>query len=85
MVAGYPDAFGDSAQPDRDGFMSKSLYGNVNNQFSDEFSGFFRGYGFDNRSDYDGSLVYDNATFSLYWACRMSVSSIARAGILGCV
>ncbi|WP_338511206.1 TonB-dependent vitamin B12 receptor BtuB [Erwinia aphidicola] len=65
VVAGYPNAFGDPAQPDRDGFMSKSLYGNVEHQFNDEFSGFFRGYGFDNRSDYDGSLVYDSSSFAL--------------------
>ncbi|WGL28227.1 TonB-dependent vitamin B12 receptor BtuB [Pectobacterium brasiliense] len=41
-------------QPDRDGFMSKLLYGAVSQQFSDEFSGFLRGYGYDNRTGYDG-------------------------------
>jgi vitamin B12 transporter len=42
------------SQQDRDGFMSKSLYGVVDHQFSNEFSGFVRGYGYDNRTDYDG-------------------------------
>ncbi|MFS2225214.1 TonB-dependent vitamin B12 receptor BtuB [Pantoea sp. B65] len=59
VVAGYPDVYGDPAQPDRDGFMSKTLYGMVEHQFNDQFSGFFRGYGFDNRTAYDGTYVYD--------------------------
>lgn len=46
--------YGDQRQPDRDGFMSKTLFGSVNHKFSDQFSGFFRGYGYDNRTDYDG-------------------------------
>lgn len=41
-------------QPDRDGFMSKLLYGAVSHRFSDEFGGFLRSYGFDNRTGYDG-------------------------------
>ena len=55
VVAGLPDAYGAAAQPDRDGFMSKTLYGALEHQFSDSFSGFVRGYGFENRTDYDGS------------------------------
>ncbi|GKW09022.1 TonB-dependent vitamin B12 receptor BtuB [Pectobacterium carotovorum] len=46
-------------QPDRDGFMSKLLYGAVSHQFSDEFSGFLRSYGFDNRTGYDGFSGHD--------------------------
>src|SRR5690606_31782166 len=46
-------------QPDRDGFMSKSLYGSVEQQISDSVSGFFRGFGYDNRSAYDGYDHYD--------------------------
>ncbi|MGB9094880.1 TonB-dependent vitamin B12 receptor BtuB [Erwinia sp.] len=56
VVANYPDAYGDPAQKDRDGFMSKSLYGSVEQQFNDELSGFVRGYGYDNRTAYDNSL-----------------------------
>jgi len=52
--------YGDQRQPDRDGFMSKTLFGSVHHTFSDEFSGFFRGYGYDNRTDYDGFA--DNGT-----------------------
>ncbi|QKJ88993.1 Vitamin B12 transporter BtuB [Paramixta manurensis] len=54
VVAGLPDDFGDPAQHDRDGFMSKTLYGALEHQFNQQFSGFFRGYGFDNRTAYDG-------------------------------
>ncbi|GAB7267335.1 hypothetical protein DZJ_38900 [Dickeya ananatis] len=55
VVANLPDSFGDPAQPDRDGFMSKTVYGNVEHQFSENVSGFVRGYGFDNRTAYDGT------------------------------
>ncbi|WLS78764.1 TonB-dependent vitamin B12 receptor BtuB [Erwinia pyri] len=58
VVANYPDAFGDPAQKDRDGFMSKSLYGSLEQQFNEELSGFVRGYGYDNRTAYDNSLSY---------------------------
>ncbi|MDY4382686.1 TonB-dependent vitamin B12 receptor BtuB [Pectobacterium brasiliense] len=50
-------------QPDRDGFMSKSIYGAVKQQFNDEFSGFVRGYGFDNRTDYDGYDALEDVTW----------------------
>ncbi|KGL54070.1 vitamin B12/cobalamin outer membrane transporter [Pantoea ananatis] len=56
VVANLPDAFS-AAQPDRDGFMSKTLFGTVEHQFNDQFSGFIRGYGFDNRTAYDGQQV----------------------------
>ncbi len=56
VVANLPDAFS-AAQPDRDGFMSKTLFGTVEHQFNDQFSGFVRGYGFDNRTAYDGQQV----------------------------
>ena len=46
-------------QPDRDGFMSKSLYGSVEQQITDSISGFFRGFGYDNRTAYDGYDHYD--------------------------
>lgn len=59
VVANYPDVYGDPAQKDRDGFMSKSLYGSVEQQFSDELSGFVRGYGYDNRTAYDSSLNFN--------------------------
>ncbi|MCW2487694.1 TonB-dependent vitamin B12 receptor BtuB [Candidatus Symbiopectobacterium sp. NZEC127] len=47
------------AQPDRDGFLSKSLYGMVEHKFDDRFSGFLRAYGYDNRSDYDNFNAVD--------------------------
>lgn len=58
VVANLPDNYGNPAQPDRDGFMSKSLYGTVQHQFNDYFSGFFRGFGYNNRTAYDGNYSY---------------------------
>lgn len=56
------------AQPDRDGFMSKSLYGAVEHGFNDQFSGFLRGYGYDNRTDYDNfSNVDTRQLYSQTW------------------
>jgi vitamin B12 transporter len=46
-------------QPDRDGFMSKSLFGSVEQQLTDNLSGFVRGFGYDNRTAYDGYDHYD--------------------------
>jgi len=46
-------------QPDRDGFMSKSLYGSIEYQFDDGLTGFVRGFGYDNRTAYDGYDSYD--------------------------
>ena len=48
----------DPVQPDRDGFMSKLLYGAVDHQFNEKISGFLRGYGYDNRVDYDNFYNY---------------------------
>ncbi len=45
---------GGDPQHDRDGFMSKTLYGSILHNFSENVSGFIRGYGFDNRTAYDG-------------------------------
>ena len=41
------------AQPDNDGFLSKTLYGALEHNFTDAWSGFVRGYGYDNRTNYD--------------------------------
>ncbi|WP_075183244.1 TonB-dependent vitamin B12 receptor BtuB [Pantoea sp. 1.19] len=57
VKAGYPNDYG-PAQPDRDGFMSKTLYGAVSHDFSAQWSGFVRGFGFDNRTAYDNSESY---------------------------
>ncbi len=47
-------------QPDRDGFMNKSLWLGVKHQLNDNFDVYARAYGFDNRTAYD-SAVYDGA------------------------
>ncbi|WP_038909685.1 TonB-dependent vitamin B12 receptor BtuB [Dickeya oryzae] len=67
VVANLPDSFGDPAQPDRDGFMSKTVYGNVEHQFSENVSGFVRGYGFDNRTAYDGTPWDMRQLYSRSW------------------
>ncbi len=74
VVADYPNDYG-PAQPDRDGFMSKTLYGALNHQINEQFSGFFRGYGFNNRTGYDnspgstvpGALVDTRQLYSQTW------------------
>jgi len=45
---------GAQSQQDRDGFMSRTLYGSILHNFNESISGFIRGYGFDNRTAYDG-------------------------------
>ena len=60
------------AQPDRDGFMSKTLYGALEHKFSEEWSAFARGYGYDNRTAYDNSsyqgvLVDTRQLYSQTW------------------
>lgn len=58
--ANLPDTYGDPAQLDRDGFMSKTLYAGLEHRFNDRFSGFARTYGFSNRSAYDGTYSYSD-------------------------
>jgi vitamin B12 transporter len=63
---------GGQPQTDRDGFMSKSLYGALEHNFSEEWSGFVRGYGYDNRTAYDNSpymgvLVDTRQLYSQTW------------------
>lgn len=42
-----------SGDSDRDGYRNKMLWGGVQHQFDDNFSGFFRGYGYSANADYD--------------------------------
>ncbi|MFG6657380.1 TonB-dependent vitamin B12 receptor BtuB [Scandinavium sp. M-37] len=63
---------GGQPQTDRDGFMSKTLYGALEHSFSDEWSAFVRGYGYDNRTAYDNSpymgvLVDTRQLYSQTW------------------
>ncbi|PLR45237.1 TonB-dependent vitamin B12 receptor BtuB [Chimaeribacter arupi] len=64
VVAAMPDNYGDPRQPDRDGFMSKSLWAGLEHHFNDQFSGFARAYGYDNRSAYDGTYSYSDPAHS---------------------
>jgi vitamin B12 transporter len=61
-VAGaFQDTRGFNVQPDstysvdrdRDGWRSKSFWAGIEHQFNDQLSGFFRGYGYGDNSDYD--------------------------------
>lgn len=52
--------------------MSKTIYGALEHSFSNEWSGFVRGYGYDNRTAYDGSpyggvLVDTRQLYSQTW------------------
>ncbi|QNH65872.1 TonB-dependent vitamin B12 receptor BtuB [Proteus vulgaris] len=49
---------GGHPQPDRDGFMNKSLWLGVNHDVNDDVSLYARAYGFDNRTAYD--TYYDS-------------------------
>jgi len=71
VVANLPDSFGNPAQPDRDGFMSKSLYGELQHQFTEPLGGFVRGYGYDNRTAYDGSYTDTLQLYSQSWDSGM--------------
>lgn len=51
---------GAQSQQDRDGYMSKTLFGSLQHQFNESVSGFVRGYGYDNRTDYDAAYNSDN-------------------------
>ncbi len=44
---------GDRVQPDKDGFLSKSLWLGVEHQFSSDIAAYVRAYGYDNRTNYD--------------------------------
>ncbi|MFP1461748.1 hypothetical protein ACLB1E_03675 [Escherichia coli] len=52
---------GTQAQTDNDGFLSKTLYGALEHNFTDAWSGFVRGYGYDNRTNYDAYYSPVNA------------------------
>ena len=54
-TGGYP-------QPDRDGFMNKSLWLGVNHDINDDVSLYARAYGFDNRTAYDAEPDYNDNT-----------------------
>lgn len=58
--ANLPDNYGNPAQPDRDGFMSKALFASLEHRFDDRFSGFARTYGFNNRTAYDGNYSFND-------------------------
>ncbi|MBP6124232.1 MULTISPECIES: TonB-dependent vitamin B12 receptor BtuB [Providencia] len=53
---------GDRVQPDKDGFLSKSLWLGVEHQFSSDIVAYARAYGYDNRTDYDA--YYDKSADS---------------------
>ncbi len=72
------------AQTDRDGFMNKTLYGALEHAFTDgQWSGFVRGFGYDNRTAYDGYYSYDNS-FNLDGLASIPASSIVRPGMQDC-
>ncbi|WP_109407010.1 TonB-dependent vitamin B12 receptor BtuB [Proteus faecis] len=55
---------GGHPQPDRDGFMNKSLWLGVNHDVNDDVSLYARAYGFDNRTAYDAYYDSYNKTLT---------------------
>ena len=54
---------GGHPQPDKDGFLNKTLWLGVEHQFTADISAYARAYGYDNRTDYDS--YYDSSAKSL--------------------
>ncbi|MEG1350598.1 MAG: TonB-dependent vitamin B12 receptor BtuB, partial [Hafnia sp.] len=61
IAGSFTDTNGYNVQPDssysgdsdRDGFRNKTFWAGVTHKFTDELSGFVRGYGYSNNTDYD--------------------------------
>ena len=70
---------GDLAQTDRDGFMNKTLYGALDHAFSEQWSGFVRGFGYSNRTAYDG--YYSSFTPDVLVDTRQLYSQTWDAGL----
>ncbi|WP_447724981.1 TonB-dependent vitamin B12 receptor BtuB [Enterobacter asburiae] len=70
---------GGLAQTDRDGFMNKTLYGAVDHAFSEQWSGFVRGFGYSNRTAYDG--YYSSFTPDVLVDTRQLYSQTWDAGL----
>ncbi|AMY64270.1 TonB-dependent vitamin B12 receptor BtuB [Enterobacter asburiae] len=70
---------GGFAQTDRDGFMNKTLYGALDHAFSEQWSGFVRGFGYSNRTAYDG--YYSSFTPDVLVDTRQLYSQTWDAGL----
>lgn len=64
-TAGY-DVYPSMDEPDKDGFRSRSIWLGLTHQFSDELTGFIRGYGYSNSTEYDGSIFSPQNERQLY-------------------
>ncbi|PHM72798.1 TonB-dependent vitamin B12 receptor BtuB [Xenorhabdus kozodoii] len=57
---------GGDRQPDRDGFMSKLLWLEIDHKINEQMSGFVRAYGLNNRTAYDAWSIGDTDTRELF-------------------
>lgn len=70
-----------SGDSDRDGYRNKMFWGGVQHKFDDNFSGFFRGYGYSSNTDYDqGSGGYaggsdESQNYTQSWDTGLSYNS----------
>ncbi|QLR79577.1 TonB-dependent vitamin B12 receptor BtuB [Citrobacter freundii] len=70
-----------SGDSDRDGYRNKMFWGGVQHKFDDNFSGFFRGYGYTSNTDYDqGSGGYaggsdESQNYTQSWDTGLSYNS----------
>ncbi|MEQ5127982.1 TonB-dependent vitamin B12 receptor BtuB [Providencia alcalifaciens] len=68
----YPNGY---PQSDKDGFLNKTLWLGIEHQFSPNVSAYARGYGYDNRTDYDGSYDTDYTNMQHYLVDTRKFSS----------
>lgn len=70
-----------SDDSDRDGYRNKLFWGGVQHKFNNNFSGFFRGYGYSSNADYDqGSGGYagggdENQSYTQSWDTGLHYNS----------
>jgi len=55
-----------SVDSDRDGFRSKTLWAGINHRFNDNFAGFARGYGYNNKTGYDAGYTNGGDEHQVY-------------------
>lgn len=78
-TGGYPNGH---PQPDKDGFLSKTLWLGIEHQFSSEILAYARAYGYDNRTSYDGYYSKDYSNGNNYLVdTRKLYSRTYEAGV----
>ncbi|MEQ4779398.1 TonB-dependent vitamin B12 receptor BtuB [Providencia huaxiensis] len=66
---------GGGPQPDKDGFLNKTLWLGVEHQFSSDLSAYARAYGYDNRTSYDGTPADTRKLYSRTYESGLKYSN----------